>query len=59
MEQASGSLMTRGVRAFSAHLPLISLLLPSTALRFLVFYYILYTIAVAFRVDTGPVSLTF
>ena len=36
MEQASGSYMT-GIRAFSAHLPL-TLLCPSTALRFFVYF---------------------
>ena len=57
MENASGRIMT-GIRAFSACLPLTSLLLswPSTAFRLLVYqYYILYTIAIAiaFQVNTG------
>ena len=37
MEQASGSFMT-GIRAFSANLPLTSLLWPCTALRFFVYF---------------------
>ena len=37
MKQASGSFMI-GIRAFSAHLPLTSLLWPSTALRFFVYF---------------------
>ena len=37
MEQASGSFMT-GIRAFAVHLPLTSLLWPSAALRFFVYF---------------------
>ena len=37
MDQASGGIMT-GTRAFSAHLPLTSLLWPSTAFRFFVYF---------------------
>ena len=37
MEQATGSIVT-GIRAFSANLPLSSLLWPSTALRLFVYY---------------------
>ena len=37
MEQASGSIMA-GIRAFSAYLPLTSLLWPSTALRLFVYF---------------------
>ena len=39
-EQASGSFMT-GMRAFSAHLSLTSLLWPSTAFQFFVYYIVL------------------
>ena len=66
MEQASGSTMT-GIRAFSAHLPLTSLLLfyyccdplllfgSWYTIYYILYtrYYILYTIAIAFQVNTG------
>ena len=43
--------MTNCIRAFSAHLLLISLLWPSTALQFFFVYYI------AFQVNTGVLYL--
>ena len=46
MEQATGSIMT-GVRAFSAHQPLTSLLWPYTALRLFVY----------FQVNTGVLTV--
>ena len=48
MEQASGDFMT-DIRAFAVHLPFISLLWPSAALRFFVYFHV--NIGVSYLLD--------